>query len=139
MALSIFDDKSKFPSESDLESVLASSHECWKDIIEFVFKNRPKTEAVWSFSGAKYGWSLRLKEKKRAIVYLIPCNSFFKFGIVFGAKATVYCRTSDISKTIMEQIEEAPVYAEGRGIRLDIKDTSFMEDLKKLILIKFKF
>ena len=139
MALSIFDDKTKFPSESDLESTLAESYKCWKAIIEFVFQNYSKTEAVWSFSGVKYGWSLRLKDKKRAVVYLIPCEGFFKLGIVFGEKATADCRKSDLSGIIMEQIEAAPVYAEGRGIRIDFKDLSYIEDIKKLILIKLKF
>ena len=31
----------------------------------------PVTED-WSFSGAKYGWILRLKRKKRVVLYLIP-------------------------------------------------------------------
>ena len=112
---------------------------CYINIIEFVFQSYPKAEVVWSFSGAKYGWSLRLKEKKRAIVYLIPCKGFFKLGIVFGEKATSDCRKSELSGIIMEQIEAAPVYAEGRGIRIEVKDSSFLNDIKKLILIKLKF
>jgi len=139
MALSIFDEKTKFPSEIDLESTLAESYTCWKDIIEFVFQNHTKAEEVWSFSGAKYGWSLRLKEKKRAIVYLIPCKGSFKFGIVFGEKATTECRRSNLSGIIMEQIEAAPVYAEGRGIRIELKNSTFLEDVKKIILIKLKY
>ena len=139
MALSIFDDKDKFPTESELKAALEGSYDCWKSIIDFVFQSYAKTEAVWSFSGVKYGWSLRLKEKKRAIVYLIPCDKFFKMGIVFGEKATADCRKSDISKSVLAQIEAAPVYAEGRGIRFDLTDSKLLEDVKKLILIKFRY
>jgi hypothetical protein len=46
MAISIFDEKDKFPTEADIESALGESYKCWKGIIEFVFQNYIKTEAL---------------------------------------------------------------------------------------------
>jgi Protein of unknown function (DUF3788) len=43
---------------------------------------------------------------------------------------------SDISKDIKTELQKAKVYAEGRGIRIQVTNMNLMKDLKKLIDIK---
>ena len=136
MALSIFDDKSKFPDDKDLTDVLSENHILWNNIKDFVFQNYPDAKEEWNYSGKNYGWGFRLKDKKRVIVYLTPCAGFFKFAMVYGEKATNDALTGNISKEIKDIIDSAKVYAEGRGFRIDVKNDKFIEDIKKLIIIK---
>jgi len=56
--------------------------------------------------------------------------------MVFGQKATDQILTSDISEFIKTEITNSKVYAEGRVIRLDITDPTFVNDIKKLVEIK---
>ena len=46
----------------------------------------------------KSGWSLRLKVKKRNIVYLAPCNGCFRVAFIFGDRAVAAARQSDLSE-----------------------------------------
>ena len=85
---------------------------------------------------SKYGWSFRIDDKKRAILYLLPRDKFFKAAFVFGQKATEIILQSKISISIKKELEVAKVYAEGRGIRIDIKDDLPVDDIKKLVDIK---
>jgi len=62
----------------------------------------------------------------------------FSVSIVFGEKATQEALHSDISEGIKKIISEAKVYAEGRGIRIEIKNSTVISDIKKLVLIKLK-
>lgn len=86
----------------------------------------------------KFGWSFRMSDKKRVIIYLLPRDNFFKVAFVFGQKAFDRILESKINSTITSSLQEAKVYAEGRGIRIDVQDKSLIKDIKKLITIKLE-
>jgi len=136
MALSIFEDKSSIPGNDDLSLVLKDTYDLWNDIKKFVYNIFPGATEEWNYSGKNYGWGFRLRDKKRVIVYLIPCSGFFKVGLVFGENATKKALSSKISKEIKSIIENAKVYGEGRGFRIDVTNNEILEDIKKLITIK---
>jgi hypothetical protein len=136
MALSLFEDKSKIPDSEDLSNALGICFPLWNQIKEFVAEHYPAAMEEWKHSGKNYGWGFRLRDKKRAIVYLTPGDKYFLFSMVMGEKATLNAMNSKISKEIKAIIEAAPVYAEGRGFRIEVKDSKFIKDIKELILIK---
>lgn len=131
---SIFADKNKLPNDNDLKKSLGDTYQLWKLIKEYVILKYTKGFEEWSYSN--YGWSLRIKDKKRAIIYLLPRDKFFKVAFVFGQKATDTIMKSKISNSIKAELDSAKVYAEGRGIRIDIKDKIIISDIKELIDIK---
>ena len=51
-------------------------------------------------------------------------------------KATDAARQANLPEAIMETIEQAPVYGEGRGFRLKTKTKEHLEAIKKLAAIK---
>ncbi|MDP2887597.1 MAG: DUF3788 family protein, partial [Bacteroidota bacterium] len=57
-------------------------------------------------------------------------------AFVFGQKATDFILESDISPEIKNDLRKATKYAEGRGIRIEIKDNQILADIEKLIAIK---
>ena len=56
--------------------------------------------------------------------------------MVFGEKATQEILKSKIHETIKTELRQAKVYAEGRGIRIEVRNDEFIQDLKELIKIK---
>jgi hypothetical protein len=133
---SVFTDKTSEPSERDLLKALGTTAPLWKEIKAYVFSQYPQAVEKWSYPGTKYGWSFRLMDKKRAIVYLLPRDNFFKVAFVFGVKATNTILNSDTSEKIKEELRSAKAYAEGRGIRLDVPNKKVMKDITFLIDIK---
>jgi hypothetical protein len=131
---SIFKDNNKMPDNTELEKALGSTYQLWQIIRDYVLLKYPNGTESWDCS--KYGWNYRIKDKKRAILYLLPRDKFFKAAFVFGQKATDKILQSQISAAIRKELESTRVYAEGRGIRIDIKDSSLMNDIKELIDIK---
>jgi hypothetical protein len=134
--ISIFRDKSITPTDKDLVENLGDTYFLWKQIHEHVLLKYPKGLTEWNHPGKKYGWSLRIKDKKRAIIYFLPRDNYFKVAFVFGQKATDYILGSDISPDIKTELEQATKYAEGRGIRIDVKNALILPDIKRLIEIK---
>jgi len=136
MDISIFTDKKITPSNDDLLVTLGNTYQMWELLTEYVHFNYPAAVDMWNYSGDKYGWSFRIKDKKRAIIYMSPRDKFFKIAMIFGQKATDAIMNSQVNTYIKSELASAKVYVEGRGIRLNITDDTILNDLKILINIK---
>ena len=110
MDISIFTDKTAEPTQKDLQEQLASIYPLWEQIAESVRKKYPKPKEEWNYPGKNYGWSFRLKDKKRAIIYLLPRQGYFKVAFVFGQKATDQIMACDIDASIKEDLAGAKKY-----------------------------
>jgi hypothetical protein len=127
--------KTKAPTEAEVAAALGSTAALWKQLVSWM-EERGAGESEWNSSGAKYGWSLRLKQKKRNIVYLSPCAGYFRASFALGDKAVAAAQKSDLAKSTLKIIDEAPRYAEGTGVRLMVKAAKELAAIKKLALIK---
>ena len=136
MALSAFDDKSKQPRAVDLKKTLGPATAQWDSLIAHIVAQYSPLEETWNFSGANWGWSLRLKQKKRTVLYMTPCNGFFLVGFALGEKAVKAAHDSPLPGSILTVIDEAKKYAEGRAVRIEIKNKKDLEITKKLAAIK---
>ncbi len=137
--ISIFTKKEEIPTEKDLIEKLGSDYELWKEIVKITYNKYPNGFAEWNFPGKKYGWSYRIKDKRRAILYFLPRDGFFKIGLVFGDKAVHDIMQTDISEKIKTDLQAAKKYAEGRGVHIVINNKQGFSDIEKLIEIKLRY
>jgi len=87
MEHSYFMDRAQMPGEAELEMALGGHYELWEEIRKRVLNENPAGKEEWNFPGKKYGWSFRIKDKRRAILYLHPRSKAFQVAFVFGQKA----------------------------------------------------
>ena len=136
MGLSAFSDKSRQPRAEDLKTTLGRSATHWDSLTSHIAAEYAPLEETWNFAGANWGWSLRLKQKKRTVLYMTPCKGFFLVGFVLGEKAVKSAHDSPLPDSILAVIDEAKKYAEGRAVRIEIKNKRDLEITKKLAAIK---
>jgi hypothetical protein len=136
MATMIYSDKSIHPDDAGLKATLTGTYDQWQWIVDYVHEQYLKAVDEWYYPGVKYGWCFRIKDKKRAIIYLLPEDKYFRAGMVVGEKAMAKIRESNISDSIKAELESAKVYAEGRGIRIEVRNNAMMDDIKILVDIK---
>lgn len=134
--ISIFIDKTVTPTTNELKKRLGSTFSLWQAIEDFTKESYVGANGEWKFSGEKFGWSYRINDKKRVLVYLLPRERFFKVGFVFGDKTLEKIYKSDISEAIKSELKEAKKNAEGKGIRIVVKNDSDYKDIEKLIMFK---
>jgi hypothetical protein len=127
--------RTTLPTSKEVAMGLGASAGLWKQLVDWLAE-QGVAEQEWKSVSAKYGWALRLKLKKRTIVYLGPCDGCFRVAFVLGDKAVAAARTSELSKSTLKLIEEAPRYAEGTGVRLVVKTPRDLAAIRKLALIK---
>ena len=83
--------------------------------------------------------SFRIKDKKRAIIYFLPKEKSFLVAFVFGKRAFEAIMESNIAEQTKSDLSNAKVYAEGRGIRIPVEDSSNLPDVFTLIDTKLAF
>jgi len=136
MDTSIFPDKIPVPDQEMVQSAMGTTYPLWQEIRELVTEKYPNALEEWNYPGPKYGWSFRIRDKKRAILYLLPRNGYFMVAFVFGNAATEQVMMSSVAESIKKELSDARVYAEGRGIRIPVRDSSLLNDFRELISIK---
>ena len=136
MALSAFDDKSSTPRAADLTKTLGRTSALWDRLRDHLASEYQPLVEKWIFSGEKWGWSLQLKQRKRTILYMTPCKKYFLAGFVLGEKAVKAAHQSDLPDSVLTTIDSARKYAEGRGIRIEVRTKKDLDNVKKLAVIK---
>jgi hypothetical protein len=136
VTLSAFADKKNQPTEKDLRSVLGKAYPAWVRLIELVSDRIDPISQVWGFTSASTGWGLRLKRNDRIILYMTPREDHFLVSFALGEKAVVAARAHKLRKAVLKAIESAPKYAEGRGVRLEVRHAREVPALATLAEIK---
>jgi hypothetical protein len=133
---SIFTKKKIVPSEEMLLEVLKDNYLHWNELRSYLKHLFPEIKEEWNYSGRKFGWSFRMKDKKRVVMYLLPREGTFKVAFVFGKKAIERILDEIKHPSFLLELANAPEHVEGRGIRWEVKDDSELYMLKKLLHIK---
>lgn len=136
MALSCFDDKSAPPSESALRAALGESSPLWSELIQRIATRYAPLEEVWGFSGKSAGWGLRLRHGERTILYMTPREGHFLASFALGEKAVKVAHESKLPRAVLDVIAAAPRYAEGRGVRLEIRKAHDLTAVEKIAVAK---
>jgi hypothetical protein len=120
------------PTDAELSAALGRARVLWDELLAALAL--PVQE--WHSYSPKAGWSLKLKLKKRTIVYLAPCVGRFRVAFTLGAKAIEATHRVRLSKTVRKIISEAPKYPEGTGVRMEITGRKDLAAVKKLAAVK---
>jgi len=127
--------KTTRPTEAEVEVALGSTATLWKQLVSWMAEQGVAIQE-WNSYSPKAGWALRLKQKKRNIVYLAPCAGHFRIAFIFGDRAVAAAREGNLSNSTLKLLDEAPRYPEGTGLRLMVKTAKDLAAIKKLALIK---
>ncbi len=126
------------PTPKELAARLGQSKELWNQLVSEITKECSITQKEWNCYSPKAGWSLRLKQKKRNIVYLAPCDGCFRVALLLGDKAMKVARNMEFPDKFAKLIAEAPRYPEGNAIRFEVKTSADVAVVRQLAKIKIE-
>ncbi len=136
MALTAFDDKTKSRKPGELRKVLGRTNTHWDQLVAHFATEYPPLDQTWNFAGAKWGGALRLRQKKRTVLYLAPLRRRFRVGFVLGGKAVKAAHESNLSDSVLTIIDEAKKYAEGYAVSIEVKNKKDRDNTVKLAEVK---
>jgi len=128
--------KAERPTDAEVSSALGSSAKAWDELVSWLTTEKGLDTKEWTSSSPKAGWSLRLKLKKRNVVYLAPCKCCFRVAFILGDRAVKAALQSDLSASVCKVIKDAPKYPEGTGVRLIVRRSTDLPAIRKLALAK---
>ncbi len=131
-----FADKSKKPSDADLAKALGGAKRHWDALRVHALAAIPGVTEEWKCYAGLSGWTLVLRSKRRSLVYLRPLAKHFMASLAFGAKAVAAAEASDLPARVIEMIQTAPEYPEGRAVRLNVKTAADAKVVEQLLAIK---
>jgi hypothetical protein len=123
------------PTVKEVTTALGSAAALWIELVDW-FAEQGAAVQEWNSYSPKAGWALRLKVKKRNIVYLAPCAGCFRVAFILGDKAVAAAREGRLSKALLKLFDEAPRYPEGTGLRLIVNGPKDLAAIRRLALIK---
>jgi hypothetical protein len=129
--------KADRPSDDELTAALGPTAGLWSEFIAWMAKEEGVAGQEWKgICVNKYGWSLRLKQKSRNIVYLGPGKGCFMVSFVLSDKALKAAKEAHLPKAVADALAAAPRYPEGNGLRLVVHRTADLSALRKIAAIK---
>lgn len=131
-----FLDKSHAPDETGLHAAFGKSAARWRKVTERLEREHGPLDAKWTYSGANYGWSLKLAQRKRAVVYLLPRTGGFLAAFALGDKACAAASAAKLPGELLELIDAAPRYVEGRAVRFAVRNERDVESVCTLATLK---
>ena len=136
MPLSALDEKTRQPTPADLQAVLNRAYAPWAKLIALVAERIAPITEVWKYTSASTGWGLRLLHKDRVILYMTPQRDQFLVSFALGEKAVATARAAKLHASVLDAIDAAPRYAEGRGVRIVVRNARQLAPLARLAEIK---
>ena len=136
MPLSAFHHQQSLPTEDAVRYVLGLAYATWAQLPSLVAQRIGPVSEVWKSSNANTGWGLRILQQDRVILYMTPQPRQFIVSFALGERAVAAARTAKLSAHVLEAIEDAPRFAEGRGIRIAVRDSRDVQTLTRLAEIK---
>ncbi len=125
------------PSEAELAAARGPSAKLWNEFIQWMAKEEGVAGQEWKgICVNKYGWSLRLKQKSRNVVYLGPGLDCFMVSFVLNDKALKTAKELRLPMAVADALAASPRYPEGNALRLIVHRAGDLPAIRKIAMIK---
>jgi Protein of unknown function (DUF3788) len=124
------------PDDATLEQALGKTKKVWDTLIDHLDQLPNGLVREWKYYGRKHGWQMKVTDRKRAVLYLIPHDGSFLAALALNDKAVAALRLQKIPSRLVREITNGKAYREGRPARIEVTSRSDLTVVKKLLALK---
>jgi hypothetical protein len=139
LALSTFDDRSRAPEEAEVASALGRSYPLWKKLRSQLSARLESPGEEWGYGSKATGWGLRIRNGKRVILYMTPRSGHFLASVVLGGRAVEAAHRGELPAPLLRTLDGSRRYAEGTGVRLEVRTAADLRSALALALLKIAY
>jgi hypothetical protein len=129
----VFADRAQSPDDAQLAATLGKAKRWWDQTLALLERDYDRLTREWKFYGAKHGWQMKVSDRKRAILYLIPRAGRFTAAFALDDHAIAAARTRGLSADLLAELDRAKTYAEGKPLRIVVETKAQLESIRLLI------
>lgn len=130
-----FPDQSIQPSEPAIQAALGNTYACYQKITGLASAYAQE----WTFTKSS-GWMLKIYDRKKALLYLIPLNGGFKISLAIREQEREALLRDDALAIIYDKIAASKKYSEGFALQFDIANENEFQPvelfIRKLIVLR---
>ncbi len=126
----------KEPGREELVGMIGESQTFWDRLMKFLRAEYAPLSEKWHFSEHNFGWSLRLMQRQRTVLYLVPQPGHFLVAFTLGEDVIRMARQAGLATRDVELIRKAPKFASGKGVRLEVREGKDLGSIKRLAAAK---
>ena len=134
----VLGDKSVYPSEDILFSIIGDKKVIWQKIMSYVNENYKDITEEWRYYNDGKQWLFKMQQKKKTIFWGQALKDTFRITFYFGNKAEPLIEGSQLPQKIKDNFRVAHRYGALRAISTIITGTGDLENILILVDIKTK-
>jgi len=126
----------KVPGREELVGMIGESQTFWDRLMKHLRAEYAPLSEKWNFSEQNFGWSLRLMQRQRTVLYLVPRPGHFLVAFILGEDVIRVARQAGLHTRDVDLIRKAPKFANGKGVRLEVREGKDLGSIKRLATAK---
>ena len=129
-------DKSVYPDESVLRSVLKTKFSVYTLLLELFSRNEMTHE--WRYYHDGNAWLCKVQKKKKTVIWMSVWKGFVKATIYFPEKYLDKLYESAISDTMKESVRVTPGVGRSKPCIFKIKNKKILSELETAVKLKIE-
>ncbi|MGK7397472.1 MAG: DUF3788 family protein [Candidatus Cyclobacteriaceae bacterium M3_2C_046] len=138
MALSIFDEKQKVPTESMLIDVLDQKYFLWQDLINKVSHKFSQTKKEWKYFSKNSGWGLLISLRKKTLFYLYPQLKKFTLVLFLEDGEIDRIKLIDWPPQLAQRINNLNDADGNASLMIEVESEENISGIKKVLELKLE-
>lgn len=136
MSIGLFTDKKHQPTDSEVAEAVGAMLPTWHALIQFIRDHYPSQEDFAFLYGKNYGWARRFRIKGKLLTSLFPTQGGFTVQINLGPEAIETVRQWNPGKNVLQAIERARPYPEGRWLFIPVESEEDIREIRRLLALR---
>jgi len=127
------------PSDDFILDFIGEARKPWLEFTSFLGENYNFTQEK-KYWGKNHGWLIQFRKSNRTWCALYPQKDSFTIQIIFGRKEVekFQAMRHEFSDFVLSKFDSTKQLHDGRWMFFTITESSLLDDLKKMMIIKRK-
>jgi hypothetical protein len=134
----VLGDKSVYPTEDFLFSIIGDKKVVWQKIMNHVNQNYKDITEEWRYYNDGKQWLFKVQLKKKTIFWIGVLQDTFRITFYFGNKAEPVIVNSNLPDKMKNDFVSGKKYGNIRAISIRISGAGDLENIYKLVDLKVK-
>ncbi|MBM4461040.1 MAG: DUF3788 domain-containing protein [Chloroflexi bacterium] len=136
MSIGAFTDKTRQPTEAEIQAAIGTQLSAWRDLLRFIRENYSPDEDFKFLYGKKYGWALRFRMGGQLLTSLYPAAGGFTVQVNLSPAAVERAQQMGLGESAQAAIAWATPYPEGRWLFIPVQAAGDVGDIQKLLALR---
>jgi len=136
MSIGAFTDKTRQPTEAEIQAAIGTQLSAWRDLLRFIRENYSPDEDFKFLYGKKYGWALRFRMGGQLLTSLYPAAGGFTVQVNLSPAAVERAQQMGLGESAQAAIAWATPYPEGRWLFIPVQSAGDVADIQKLLALR---